>query len=126
MNVSGTAVAAAWRQFLREVPADTEAKLVVVHDELELALGQVRVRSGDQSAKGHNGLKSCKEQLGSGGAGSAGTRWWRIGVGIGRPISRDPRDVSDFVLRKVSGVEKMKIEGAVLKVEEELRRLAGG
>jgi len=92
--------------------------LVVVHDELECKLGDVKIKKGDASPKGHNGLKSIKEQL-------RGEEWWRIGVGIGRPESRDPDVVAGFVLRKMSSAERSRIEGAVGRVEAELRRLAG-
>ena len=117
MNISGVGVAAAWRQFVKDSRGE-EAKLVVVHDELELALGQVKVKSGSASPKGHNGLKSIKEAL-------RGMEYTRIGVGIGRPESRDPDVVAGYVLRKMSGPEKAKIEGCVGKVEVELRRLRG-
>ena len=117
MNVSGEGVAAAWRQFVKDSRSE-DAKLVVVHDELELRLGEVKVKKGDASAKGHNGLKSIKERL-------QGVSWTRIGVGIGRPESRSPDDVARYVLGKMSGAEKSKIEGAVGRVEEELRRLSG-
>merc|ERR1712093_416105 len=106
MNVSGPGVASAWRHFQKESRGE-DTRLVVVHDELEIALGQVKVRPGAASAKGHNGLK-------------------RIGVGIGRPESRDKRDVADYVLRKMSMVERGRIEGAAGKVEVELRRLSQG
>jgi PTH1 family peptidyl-tRNA hydrolase len=116
MNVSGTGVAAAWRQFLKDGGA--KARLIVVHDELELGLGEIRVRSGNLSAKGHNGLKSIKEVL-------RGVEYTRIGVGIGRPQSRDPDAVATYVLRKMSSVERSKIEGCGGKVEEELRKMSG-
>jgi peptidyl-tRNA hydrolase, PTH1 family len=115
MNVSGAGVAAAWRQFQREGRGG-EARLVVVHDELELALGQVKVKSGSASAKGHNGLKSINGLL-------KGSEYTRICVGIGRPESRDPDVVAGYVLRKMSAQERMKVEGCVGKVEMELRRL---
>lgn len=121
MNVSGAGVAAAWRQFQRDTRGGgggEEARLVVVHDELEIRLGEVRVKKGEASAKGHNGLKSVKQHL-------AGTEWWRVGVGIGRPESRDPDVVAGYVLRKMSAAERGKIEGAVGRVGMELRRLAG-
>lgn len=116
MNVSGSGVSAAWKQFLKDGQAD--ARLVVVHDELELALGEVRVRNGNLSPKGHNGLKSIKEVL-------RGAEYTRIGVGIGRPQSRDAGAVASYVLRKMSGVERAKIEGCAGKVVEELRKLSG-
>lgn len=116
MNISGTGVAAAWRQFLKD--GREEARLVVVHDELELSLGEVRVRSGNLSPKGHNGLKSIKEVLG-------GTEYTRIGVGIGRPQSRDPDAVASYVLKKTNAIERSRIEGCVGKVVEELKKMGG-
>jgi len=117
MNISGVGVATAYKQFIKELRGE-EGRLVVVHDELELALGQVNVKDGSASPKGHNGLKSIKEQM-------RGMPWTRIGVGIGRPASREPDVVAGFVLRKMSAVEKARIEGSVGAVEMELRRLAG-
>lgn len=116
MNISGTPVQKAWNQFRKEGGAG-EAKLVVVHDELELPLGQVNVKSGSASAKGHNGLKSIKEVV--------GPNYMRIGIGIGRPESREPNAVASYVLRRMTSQEKLKIEGCVERVEMELRRLAG-
>lgn len=115
MNLSGVDLATAYKQFIRE---NADGKLVVLHDELEAAMGEVKVRSGSASHKGHNGLKSIKERLGH-------VDHMRIGVGIGRPASRDAADVSNYVLRKMSPVEKAKIEGAVGRVVLELQRLAG-
>lgn len=115
MNVSGVGVAAAWRQFQREGRGE-EARLVVVHDELELAPGQVKVKSGTASAKGHNGLKSINGLL-------KGSEYTRICVGIGRPESREPDVVAGYVLRKMSAQERTKVEGCVGKVETELRRM---
>jgi PTH1 family peptidyl-tRNA hydrolase len=115
MNVSGVGVATAWRQFQREGRGE-KAILVVVHDELELALGQVKVKGGSASAKGHNGLKSINGLL-------KGSEYTRIAVGIGRPESREPDVVAGYVLRKMSSQERMKIEGCVGRVEAELRRM---
>ncbi|KUJ13124.1 peptidyl-tRNA hydrolase [Mollisia scopiformis] len=118
MNVSGAGVASAWRQFQKESRGES-IRLVVVHDELELGLGQVKVKSGSASAKGHNGLKSINGLL-------KGSDYTRIGVGIGRPESRDSDAVASYVLRKMNGAEKSKIEGSAGKVVEELRRLSEG
>jgi PTH1 family peptidyl-tRNA hydrolase len=119
MNISGAGVSAAWRQFVKECRGE-EPRLVVVHDELELGLGQVKVKSGSASAKGHNGLKSIREALGE------RVDYMRIGVGIGRPESREANVVAGYVLRKMTGVERGKIEGCVGVVERELRRLSEG
>ncbi|KAG9236769.1 peptidyl-tRNA hydrolase-like protein 2 [Amylocarpus encephaloides] len=118
MNISGACVSQAWRRFQAESSGE-ETKLVVVHDELELGLGDVKVRDGGASAKGHNGLKNIKKCM-------SGTRYTRIGVGIGRPESREPDVVARYVLRKMNGVERAKIEGAWLRVEEELRKIQEG
>jgi peptidyl-tRNA hydrolase, PTH1 family len=123
MNVSGSAVAAAWKTFLSQSRAaaagEGEERLVVLHDELEAPLGSVKVRSGSASAKGHNGLKSIRERM-------PGVEYTRIGIGIGRPESRSPEVVAGYVLRKMTREERGKIEGAVGGVLGELRRLAGG
>ncbi|CAD6442910.1 6e4741f9-f4e4-4cb1-a408-db474f4e51f0 [Sclerotinia trifoliorum] len=120
MNISGTGVNAAWTTFLRESgsSASAECKLVVIHDEMELAPGKINVKPGSNSPKGHNGLKSIRDSL-------RGQPYTRIGIGIGRPESRDPGVVAGYVLRKMSAEEKRRIEGCVGKVVEELARLSG-
>lgn len=61
--------------------------MLVVHDELEIPFGQVKVRSGG-SARGHNGLKSI--------IAACGEHFYRLRCGIGRPV--DKNDVPDYVL----------------------------
>jgi peptidyl-tRNA hydrolase, PTH1 family len=73
MNDSGLAVAPLVRRF---GISDLE-RLVVVHDELDLPLGLVRVKAGGGLA-GHNGLRSIKAHLHSDG-------FTRIRIGIGKP-----------------------------------------
>jgi len=65
-------------------------RVLVVHDEIDLPFGEVRVRTGGGLA-GHNGLKSLKRELGSG-------DFTRVRVGVGRPDSTDPEIVSAWVL----------------------------
>jgi peptidyl-tRNA hydrolase, PTH1 family len=125
MNVSGPPLVAAWRQFVRDEGADG-ARLVVVHDELEAALGSVKVKKGGGSARGHNGLKSIEEALCGTRMGDGAWEYVRIGIGIGRPASRDSSEVADYVLRKVTPQEKAKVEACVGRVEEELRRIMDG
>jgi peptidyl-tRNA hydrolase, PTH1 family len=67
-------------------------RLLVIHDEIDLPFGDVRVRLGGGLA-GHNGLKSLKRELG-------GTDFHRVRVGVGRPDSTDPEIVSSHVLGK--------------------------
>ncbi|KAF2184702.1 peptidyl-tRNA hydrolase [Zopfia rhizophila CBS 207.26] len=120
MNVSGKAVAQAWKKWSAEMRREgREGRLVVVHDELESALGKITVKDGGSSARGHNGLKSCQASLG-------GVKWWRVGIGIGRPESREPNVVANYVLSKMNGRERDAIEGAAIHVVYALREIAEG
>jgi len=67
-------------------------RLLVIHDEIDLPFGDIRVRLGGGLA-GHNGLKSLKRELG-------GTDFHRVRVGVGRPDSTDPDIVAAYVLGK--------------------------
>ncbi len=87
MNVSGPAVAAAVRFF--KVPL---ADIVVVHDDLDLDYGVLRLKRGGGEG-GHNGLRSVSASLGS-------RDYLRVRFGIGRPPGR--MDPADFVLRDFS------------------------
>jgi len=69
------------------IPLD---RIVVVHDEIDLAFGDVRTRLGGGLA-GHNGLKSLKTGFGN-------REFWRVRVGVDRPDSTDPDRVAAFVL----------------------------
>lgn len=119
MNESGKGVKAAWTAWSRNIP-DREARLVVVYDELEKPLGAVTVRTNQgASAKGHNGLKSIMSVIGN-------TPFARIGIGIGRPVSRESDDVARYVLKKMTPVEKQKIEESVDEVIAKLKQLEKG
>ena len=102
MNVSGGPVAGL-ASFFR-VPAD---QVVVVHDELDIDFGSVRLKRGGGEG-GHNGLRSVSQSL--------GTRdYLRVRLGIGRPPGRqDPADyvLSDFPARDRVEVELLVGEGA--------------
>ena len=65
-------------------------RVLVVHDEIDLPFGDIRVRLGGGLA-GHNGLKSLKRELGS-------ADFNRVRVGVGRPDSSDPDVVAAYVL----------------------------
>jgi peptidyl-tRNA hydrolase, PTH1 family len=97
MNVSGGPVAGLVRYF-SVAPAD----LLVVHDDLDLGFGVVRLKLGGGEG-GHNGLRSISSSL--------GTRdYLRVRFGIGRPPGR--QDPADFVLKRFSGAEKKELEFA--------------
>jgi PTH1 family peptidyl-tRNA hydrolase len=63
-------------------------RLVVIHDELDIEPGQLRVKFGGGD-NGHNGLKSIRKSLGGG-------DYYRVRVGVGRPPGR--QDPADFLL----------------------------
>ncbi len=76
-------------------PARGELKVdldhvVVLHDEIDLPFGEIRVRTGGGLA-GHNGLKSLRQGLGS-------PDFARVRVGVGRPPTTDPDRVAAYVL----------------------------
>lgn len=124
MNLSGPPLARAWGSFLATLPSDLDrrlARLVVLHDELESPLGRVKVKTGG-SVRGHKGLRSVVDQLGA-------KEFVRVGVGIGRPDSRKPEDVSRFVLRKISQEEMKAVSeaaGEVLVILNTIREVDGG
>ena len=85
MNLSGRSVKPAMKA--AGVGVD---RLVVVHDEVDLPFGEVRVKH-DGGLAGHNGLKSITEALGT-------RAYTRVRVGIGRPGPGDRRPLRDYVL----------------------------
>jgi PTH1 family peptidyl-tRNA hydrolase len=85
MNDSGRSVGAAMRFFKLQ-----PAQLLVVHDEIDLPLGEVRAKLGGGLA-GHNGLRSLADHLRT-------QEFARVRLGVGRPERGDPRPVVDWVL----------------------------
>lgn len=94
MNESGGPVAAV-RDFFK-VPVES---IVVIHDELDLPFGVLRVKRGGGDG-GHNGLRSLRSALGTG-------EFARVRVGIGRPPGR--QDPADYVLRDFSAAERKEL-----------------
>lgn len=88
--------------------------ILVVHDELEKAFSQLILRKTG-SHKGHNGLRSLIEHMGT-------KDFYRLGFGIGRPISREKEDVGSYVLGRFTPQEEAKlpegIHNAVNKIIE--------
>lgn len=121
MNVSGRNVKNAWTTFSAEQrQRGLEPRLVVVHDELESDLGKVTIKDGASSSRGHNGLKSIQAAF------PGNLKWWRVGVGIGRPQSREANVVSQYVLRKMTDREERMIEKASASVHRALQDIADG
>ncbi|NLE09523.1 MAG: aminoacyl-tRNA hydrolase [Dehalococcoidales bacterium] len=106
MNLSGQSVVLL-KNKLRLAPGD----IIVIHDDLDLPAGRIRVRCGGGSG-GHNGIKSIIAEVGS-------PDFNRIRIGIGRPpafrtssgMSED--EVIDFVLSTFNSEEKKLIEPAI-------------
>jgi PTH1 family peptidyl-tRNA hydrolase len=98
MNVSGGPVAGLLRYF--SVPVED---LVVVHDDLDLGFGVVRLKRGGGEG-GHNGLRSISTSLGT-------REYLRVRFGIGRPPGR--QDPADFVLKRFTGAESKELDLAV-------------
>jgi PTH1 family peptidyl-tRNA hydrolase len=91
MNLSGGPTASL-RDFF-QVPVD---RIVVVHDELDIPYGSVRLKRGGGD-NGHNGLRSITSALGS-------KDYLRVRFGVGRPPGR--QDPADYVLKDFSAAER--------------------
>ena len=102
MNESGLAVGALVQ--FHKIAAD---EILVVHDELDLPPGGVKIKQGGGHA-GHNGLRDIIEKLGS-------QDFWRMRIGIGHPrdIAASEQEVADFVLHAPRKEEHELIEAAV-------------
>lgn len=100
MNLSGDSVQPA-AAFLK---VDV-AKIIVVHDELDLPWRDVRLKVGGGHA-GHNGLRSMIQRLGS-------PDFVRVRVGIGRPPPGFKGDVADFVLQDFDTMERAELPDVV-------------
>jgi PTH1 family peptidyl-tRNA hydrolase len=94
MNESG-GPAASLRDFFKS-PIE---RIIVVHDELDLEAGTLRLKQGGGD-NGHNGLKSLRQSLGSG-------EFYRVRLGVGRPPGR--QDPAAFVLRDFSSAERKEL-----------------
>ena len=94
MNLSGGPVAGLCRYY--RLPA---GRLVVIHDELDLPFGTVRLKLGGGD-NGHNGLRAVTASLGT-------REYYRIRLGIGRPPGR--MDPAVFVLRDYSAAERKEL-----------------
>lgn len=75
----------------------TGSNVYVFHDDLQRDLGKASLKR-DGSANGHNGIKSTIQNLKT-------DEFWRVRIGIGRPVSRQEAEVADYVLSKFSANE---------------------
>lgn len=108
MNESGRSAGAILRYTTASV-----ADLIVIHDDLDLPPGAVRVKAGGGHG-GHNGLRSLIEHLGSAG-------FIRVRIGIGRPAPG--RDPADYVLTPFAAGERQAASEAMTRAAEAVRTI---
>ncbi|KAI8873199.1 peptidyl-tRNA hydrolase [Ramicandelaber brevisporus] len=110
MNVSGKSVALA----AKSLNITNPSHILVLHDDLERALGKLGVKYGGSTA-GHNGLKSIIASLPTSIAADGKKRddFTRIRIGIGRPTSNSPDVVADYVLSKFKVLEQRMLDDQV-------------
>jgi len=110
MNGSGLAVAA----LVRRYGVSDLTRLVVVHDELDLPSGRVKVKVGGGTA-GNNGLKSIHAHLHDQG-------YVRVRIGIGKPPGRQPG--ADYVLHRPAKAERESLDVAVAVAADAVEAIA--
>lgn len=110
MNLSGQSVGEAMR-YLKLTPAE----VVVLHDELDLAPGKVRVKQGGGHA-GHNGLRSIHQHLGE--------AYGRVRIGIGHPGHKDR--VAGYVLSDFAKAEADLLDDMIRGISDGAPTLAEG
>jgi len=110
MNHSGESVAK-FAHFYRIAPES----ILVAHDELDLAPGVVRLKSGGGDG-GHNGLKDVTEKLGG--------QYARLRIGIGHP--GHAAQVVSYVLRRAPSSEQELIDDAIARAREHIADIVGG
>lgn len=111
MNNSGRSVQAALA-FYKLPPSE----LLVVHDELDLEFGDVRLKQGGGNA-GHNGLKSITQSLGT-------PDYARLRVGIGKPSPGFGGSGADFVLEGFRAAEKAELGRLVERAADAVELVA--
>jgi len=87
--------------------------LVVVHDELDIDPGQLRIKFGGGD-NGHNGLRSIRASLGTG-------DYYRVRVGVGRPPGR--QDPADYLLSNFSGAQRQDLALEVSRAADAVESL---
>ena len=95
MNDSGRAVGS-----LRSYYKVESEDLLVLHDDIDLAFGRLRVQKAGGSG-GHNGIRSLEQHLGT-------KDFWRLKLGVGRPPGN--QDPAEHVLKRFSKVERAEVD----------------
>lgn len=114
MNESGKSAGA-----LSSKDGERGSSLLVIHDEVELEPGELRLKFGGGLA-GHNGLRSIAAALGT-------QDFWRLRIGVGHPMrAGSGKSVADWSLSKPAPDDKASLERAYVKIEEAFAHLAQG
>ncbi len=111
MNNSGIAVQKVL-SFYKETPDN----LIVLHDEIELQFGHVKIKFGG-GHKGHNGIRSIQQHIGT-------PDFYRIRIGVGRPADDTP--VADYVLSNFTPEEKNHLHQLTQKAQSLLQNWLSG
>jgi PTH1 family peptidyl-tRNA hydrolase len=112
MNEAGQSAGPARGAF--KVPLE---RVLVIHDEIDLPFGEIRVRTGGGLA-GHNGLKSLRQGLGS-------PDFTRVRIGVGRPPTTDPDRVAAYVLGRFAE-PKDEVQALIERSADEAEDLVRG
>ena len=112
MNNSGKAV----QSLLKLSLGKTKLSLVVVHDDIDIPLGKVKVSNGSGSA-GHKGVDSIIQSLGT-------KDFARIRIGI-QPADSKPENIEEFVLQKFSKAELPLFQSAIQEAVSSISSLIG-
>ena len=116
MNVNGLAV----NKLISNFKLQTSS-LLVVHDDLDLPLGQIKIVQ-KRGAAGHRGVESVIRSLDSDG-------FWRVRVGIGRNFKHESdssKEVADYVLSPFAQWEKQKAYNVISQATELVIQAVGG
>ncbi len=111
MNLSGKSVAGL-AKFFKIAPEN----ILVVHDELDVAPGEAKLKKGGSHA-GHNGLRDIHAQLGS-------DQYWRLRLGIGHP--GDKAEVVNWVLKKPAPDQREAIQACIERTLKAVPDLLAG
>ena len=104
MNLSGESVQSLCQFY--KIPVEN---VIVFHDDMDLPVGKVRVKTGGSSG-GHNGIKSIDSHIGNG--------YMRVRIGIDKPVMRE--QVVDWVLSRLTVEARQILDETLTKISNEL------